>query len=118
MASDNNAITLAVVAILATTVGGLLWIIKFLFNKLIPIIENVTEVTTANTNVTKAADKYLRNRNSVDIKQHAELVKSMEQIPKTMQAIADAQAKAIQDNLPQVKEQHVDVQHVDKVIAK
>lgn len=113
MGADNNAVTLAVVAVLATCVGGLIWIIKFLFNKFIPAIDKLTDMTKANTDATKSADTYLRERNGRDNEKHAELVKATQEIPIKMQEIADAQAEAILTSMKQVKEQHVEHQNID-----
>lgn len=41
--SDSNTVTLAVIGILATTVAGLIWTLKFLFTRLLPIIEKAIQ---------------------------------------------------------------------------
>lgn len=114
----DNAVTLAVVGVLATCVGGLLWIIKFMFNKMVPMMEENIKATIANTEATRSADKYLKERNGRDIEKHEELIKATEAIPVKMQYIADTQAKAIVNNLKQVKEQKVTHQYVDTVAIK
>lgn len=114
----DNAVTLAVVGVLATCVGGLLWIIKFMFNKMVPMMEENIKATIANTEATRSADKYLKERNGRDIEKHEELIKATEAIPVKMQYIADTQAKAIVTNLKQVKEQKVTHQYVDTVAIK
>lgn len=65
-----------------------------------------------NTVATKSSDEYLRQRNGRDIEKHAELIAATKEIPKTMQAIADAQSKAILKAV-NIKNQHVENQNVD-----
>ena len=113
--ADDSAVTLAVVAILASCVGGLLWIIKFMFGQLIPMIEKLNQSTLANTEATKNADKYLRDRNGRDGENHEQLIKATEAIATKMQSIADSQSKALLKTMNQVKEQKVEHQHVDQV---
>lgn len=100
MVADGNAVTLAVVAILATCVAGLMWIIKFMFSKLLPVIdrgavstERLVEVTKQNTKQIKVADDYLRKRNGRDNDMHRELVAAIAEIPKQIiitGAVSDA----------------------------
>lgn len=90
MANDNSsAITLAVVGILATCVTGLLWVIRFLFTKLLPIIdknaastEKLVQVTKQNTRQIKQADDYQRKRNGREAEAHQELIKAISEIPR------------------------------------
>lgn len=89
MEGGNDAVTLAVVGILATCVAGLMWIIKFMFSKLLPVIdrgavstEKLVEVTRANTKQIKVADEYLRRRNGRDNEMHKELIAAIAEIPK------------------------------------
>ena len=118
METGNSAVTLAVVAILATCVGGLLWIIKYMFNKFVPMVEENNKAIMANTEATKNADKYLRERNGNDAEKHEELIKATQDIPVKMQEIADHQAKSLVASLKEVKEQHVSHQQVDKALVK
>jgi len=119
MIYDSNMVSVAVVGVLATCVGGLLWIIKFMFGKLVPTMEQQTKVTNKliaatanNTRATKSADEYLRERNGRDKESHAETLKAIQAIPTTMQQIADNQATAIITAV-KVKEQHIEHQHVE-----
>lgn len=74
MNTAPDYVTIAVVGVLATCVGGLLWIIKFMFNKTVPIVDKLAMATAANTRATKSADKYLRDRNGRDSERHQELL--------------------------------------------
>lgn len=119
----ESAVTLAIVGILGTCVAGLIWVIKTMFSSIIPVVENgnnaiekLVEMTKINTDATKTADKYLRDRNGRDAEMHLELLKATKQIPTTMQEIADKQAEAILTNIKQVNEQTVAYQKVDKVV--
>lgn len=114
----NDSITLAVVAILATCVGGLLWIIKFMFGKLVPIIEDLQKVTLANTKATKSADDYLRQRNGRDNEHHQETMKVIQAIPDKMQKIADIQAKTLEENLRKLPSQNIEHQVVQEQNVK
>lgn len=120
----DATVTLAVVGVLATCVGGLLWVLKFVFSKLLPRFDKGNEVmatlvsaTKTNTEITKNADIYLRQRNGLDDINHAELIKVTKAIPVKMQRIADSQAKALSVSLKKIKEQHVEHAHVDKLTA-
>jgi hypothetical protein len=109
----NEAVMLSALGIVASCVAGLLWVIKFMFNKLVPLIESGNKLIKQNTYTTKNADKYLKERNGRDTEKHAELLKATKAIPNTMQEIADAQSKAILTAV-EVKEQHVEHQHIDR----
>ncbi len=102
--SFDPYIITGVVGILATCVGGLLWIIKFMFQRLVPLIEEGNKATQANTRATKSADTYLRGRNGRDAEFHDELIKEIQTMP---------------DKITQeIKEQHVSAQVVEKAIVK
>lgn len=125
MAANSDAVVLAALAILASAVGALIFIIKFMFNKLLPRIENGNEAiskliiaTKTNTQVTRNADDYLRARNGRDDANHEKLVEATQAIPLKMQQIADAQADALLVSLRQVSEQHVEHQHVEQAIVE
>ena len=118
--ADDSTVTLAVVAILATCVGGLIWVIKTMFERIIPLVENgnkaierLVEMTKINTAATNSADKYLRERNGRDSEKHEELIQVTKQIPDKMQEIADKQATALITNFQKIKEQHVETQTVE-----
>lgn len=95
---DNNSVTLAVVAILATCVAGLLWIIKFMFNRLLPLIEKSTKASVAAQKSSNENTKYLKDRNGRDAEIHERLIKEIQTMPE----------KISQD----VLEQHVERQEV------
>lgn len=115
----NTSVTLAVIAILGSTVGALVYVIKFMFNKVIPMLEQQIKVTgklltatSNNTSATKSADEYLRQRNGRDAEKHQELLEVTKEIPLTLQRIADTQAESIIKAI-KIKEQHVEHQHVE-----
>lgn len=114
----NDGVTLAVVGILATCVGGLLWIIKFMFGRLLPIIEDLQKVTAANTKATKSADDYLRQRNGRDNEHHKETMKVIKAIPDKMQKIADKQAETLAMNLKKLPAQNIQHQTVEQQDVK
>lgn len=116
--NPDSAVTIAVVGVLATCVGGLLWIIKFLFNKLLPRIEEgnlalgkLSKSTDANTKATKSADKYLQERNGRDAEIHEELVTAINAIPAQIIKTAHITAKTLADT---PHDQHIKTQTVDK----
>ena len=111
---SNDTVSLAIVGILATCVGGLLWVIKFIFGKMLPIIEDLVKVTAANTKATKSADEYLRQRNGRDNEHHAEVMKVIGAIPTKMQQIANTQAKTLADNLRKLPAQNIEHQTVEQ----
>lgn len=78
-------------------------------------LNKLSEATVKNTRATQSADTYLKQRNGRDIEKHTELLKATQAIPKTLEHIADAQAKAIIDGVT-LRSQHVEVQHVEKEI--
>lgn len=84
------------------------------YNKVATALNRLTLATQKNTEATKSADVYLRQRNGRDIEKHTELLKATEEIPKTMQKIADEQAVALLQAIQnqEVKEQRVEHQTV------
>jgi len=68
---------LAALAIVSACVALLGWVIKFLFTKILPVLENIVVVTQLNTEVTKSSDTYLRERNGRDIHFHENIMKSL-----------------------------------------
>lgn len=98
----NDAGLLAALGIVSACVAGLIWVIKFMFSKLMPMIEKSNilaeqgiKVGEANTSATKAADSYLRERNGRDAEHHRATLKAINAIPSTLKKIANAQEKAI-----------------------
>jgi len=114
VATDKASI-LAALAILGTCVGALVWMIEYMFTKMLPMIEKNIDATTANTLATKNADKYLQDRNGRDAEAHKETLKAIAVIPTKMQEIADLQATTLVESVKEISEQHVKHQTVDKV---
>lgn len=128
---SESAVLIAALGVVSACVGGLIWIIKFLFEKLLPRIDegnvalsHLAKATDQNTRATKAADAYLRDRNGRDAEHakvslentnrtHKELIAAIAEIPAQIIATADVTAKALH-NLPaqQVKKQEVQTQIV------
>ncbi len=99
---------LAALGIVSACVGGLIWVIKRMFNDILPALNSLTIATKQNTTATKSADTYLKQRNGRDIEKHTELLKATREIPKVMQQIADTQSSAI---ISAVKVQEQTVEH-------
>lgn len=89
---------LAALAIVATSVGGLIWIVKFLLTQFRKTLEANTKALSLNTRATKNADNYLRERNGRDNEFHAQVLKSLEKLP-----------------IQKVKEQRVEHQTIKEV---
>jgi len=73
----ESTVLLAALAIVSACVALLGWVIKFLFTKILPVIENLVKVTELNTEATKSSDTYLRERNGRDIHFHENIMKSL-----------------------------------------
>ncbi len=69
----SEQVILAIVAILATTVGALIWVIKYMFDKILPLLEKMDKSIEKNTRATESNDKYLRERNGRDSKMWVEV---------------------------------------------
>ena len=116
-----------VVSILGLTVGALIWVIKFMFNKLIPRLDKGNEAigklvvaTNKNMGVIKSADTYLRDRNGRDattaqllvdttISTHHETIKAIKSLQDSMSKTAVTTAKTL---LKAPLDQHVEHQDV------
>lgn len=123
------SVILAIVAVLATLVGSLVWVLKFVFEKLLPridegnkiieknshLVEKLGVSTTQNTAATKSADEYLRQRNGRDNEMHAELIKAVQEIPAQIIKTATVTAKAPHET---TVDQHVENQTVEKQVIK
>lgn len=57
---------LAIIGLLATTVSALIWVIKHMFDKLLPVIESLKESVDNNTEQTRENREYLEERNGKD----------------------------------------------------
>ena len=80
----ETTVLLAALAIVSACVAALVWVIKFLFTEILPVIRNnvtITEKlivsTEMNTEATKSSDAYLRERNGRDIHFHENIMKSL-----------------------------------------
>jgi len=78
----ETTVLLAALAIVSACVGALVWVIKHLFTQILPVLNNVVKVTELNTEATKAADAYLRERNGRDIHFHENVMKALVAIQK------------------------------------
>lgn len=74
-------------------------------------LSKLSNSTDKNTQATKSADEYLRERNGRDNEHHGAVLTAINEIPKTMKKIANAQSKAI-INAVSVNEQSVKEQTV------
>lgn len=112
---SSEAPLLAALTIVSACVAVLVWVIKFMFTKILPAMENNNKLTAqanvltkANTKATKSADEYLRERNGRDNEHHKATLKAIEEIPNTLKKIAKDQEKAI------IKAVQVDKQSINK----
>lgn len=85
------------------------------YSQVAKALNQLTKATDNNSKATTSADTYLKQRNGRDIEKHEELLRATQAIPKTLEHIADAQAKAIIEGVA-LRSQHVKVQHVEKEI--
>lgn len=105
----NEAVLLSALGIVGACFAGLIWVIKFQFEKIIPALDGLKNATDNNTEATKSADTYLRERNGRDAKMHVELIASIKEIPKQIIDTADKTAHALMDT---PISQHVEKQEV------
>ena len=94
-ANMDSSSNLAIIAILASCVGALVWVIKHLFAQILPALEGLQRATEGNTAATKSADEYLRQRNGRDMEFHAEVMKSLADIPIQSKKQADIVAREL-----------------------
>jgi len=66
----ETTVLLAALGIVSACVGILGWVIKFLFTKILPVLENVVVAT-------KSSDTYLRERNGRDIHFHTNVMETL-----------------------------------------
>src|ERR1039458_6738853 len=102
---DNSAYTVlavAVVGVLASCVGGLIWVIKTMFNQIIPLIENgnktlikVDASQKANIRATKANTIYLHERNGRDAEFQKENIEAIRAVPQQIIESAKITAKIL-----------------------
>lgn len=91
----DTAVIIAIIGVLSATVGALIWIIKYLFSEFKPLLDSLVKVTEQNTLATKTADTYLRERNGRDNEFHAEVMKSLKDIPIRAEKQANRVAKEL-----------------------
>lgn len=108
----GDAAFIAALGILATCVGGLLWVIKFVFTKLIPAIDHLTDATKRNTLATKSADEYLRQRNGRDNEMHGQVLGALKAIPGEMKKLADSSVEQVGAIVQNISRQTVETQIV------
>src|ERR1039458_7864511 len=122
-----------VVAILGTTVAALIWVIKFMFSKILPLLEHANSniqtnnrLTKSMEKTTKAADEYLRARNGRDAdvakvlldttkKSHDALIKAINAIPTQIVKSANITAKVLSQT---PIDQHIEHQEVKQQVVK
>jgi len=73
----ESTVLLAALTLVSLCVTALVWVIKFLFTKMMPVIEKLVTVTELKTEATKSFDSYLRERNGRDIHFHENIMKSL-----------------------------------------
>lgn len=112
----NDAGLLAALGIVASCVAGLIWVIKRMFSDILPALNGLKKSTDQNTEATKSADTYLRDRNGRDAEHHKAALKAIQAIPKTLKKIAKDQEvaiiKAVKVDKQSVTEQRVEHQTV------
>ena len=125
---SSEAPLLAALTIVSACVAVLVWVIKFMFTKILPAMENNNKLTAqanvltkANTKATKSADEYLRERNGRDNEHHAAVLESIKAIPTAMNKIARDQERAIikavkveKQSVAEQKVEHMTVNKRDK----
>jgi hypothetical protein len=79
---------LAIIGILASTVGALIWVIKYMFDKILPILEGLKTSVELNTIQTKENEEYLKKRNGSDSIRWDENTKAMQNLTDMMRKIA------------------------------
>lgn len=117
----NSPELLAALGIVSACVAGLIWVIKKMFNDILPALNGLKRATEQNTSATKSADTYLRERNGRDNEHHAATLKAINAIPVTLKDIADAQEKAIikavkvdRQSVTEQKVEHQTIKHVEE----
>lgn len=86
MDSSNSAVLLAALGIVSASVAALTWVIRFLFQKILPVLESMKNSLDANTSQTKKTEEAIIN-----------VRKAVDKIPVKLQNVADSQAEALKD---------------------
>jgi len=107
----NETSTIAIIGILGSTVGALIYIIKYLFTTFKPVLDRLVEVTHANTEATKNADAYLQQRNGRDIEFHKDIMAKLQAIPLKAEGAATIVAEELK-NQTEVLRVELDKQNI------
>jgi len=112
----NDAVTLAIVALLGTLIAGAIWVIKYLFGSFKPVLDSLVDSTRANTEATKSADAYLKQRNGRDIEFHTEIMKELRFNSSEIKRVGDLGAERLMEMKKSKKHQPVQVVDEQTVI--
>lgn len=93
--SDSTAPLLAALAIVSACVASLVWTIKYLFSQFKPVLDGLVISAQENTNATRNADQYLRQRNGRDMEFHTEVMIALQDIPVQQAKQAEIVAKEL-----------------------
>lgn len=106
----NEAIILALVAVISLSFGGFIWVIKFQNEKMIPSIDKLSEVIEANTD-------YQKNRDSHRDEMDAELITAVKSIPEQIIKTANKTAATLTETpvSQKVEKQEVKTQVITEV---
>lgn len=77
---NDTAAIIGLISIIATSVGFLIWIAKYLMIQMRKTLDANTKALALNTKATQSADKYLRERNGRDNEFHKEVLKGLKDI--------------------------------------
>lgn len=121
---NDNGVALAAIAIVGTTVGALIWIVKFLMMQMRRSLDKNTSAQLKVVQATESHDRYLKDRNGRDMEVHNELLTQMKENrsifystekrrTQEFEAIMEAIPKTIKKQ--EVANQVVQVAHVDKM---
>jgi len=122
-------VIISIIAILGTTTGALIWIIKHLFEKIYPVLDKLVVATETNTQATISSETYLRQRNGRDIEFHKEMMAKIQAIPtkvdeqtgvlaKELKRVGDLTAERIAQAKESETHQTVVEQNVEHQIIK
>lgn len=96
MDGSSSTVLLAALGIVSTCVLGLIWVIKYLFQKILPVLEGMGENLDANTRqtaTTEAAilkvDTHIAGLNSSHKKMTDRAINSMAKVETSIEAVPD-----------------------------
>lgn len=104
----NDAVMLAALGIVATVCGALIWIIKYLFEKITPVLNTLVDVTKANTEAIRLAE--LKNVNDVEF--HKEIMKELRANSIEIKRVGDLGAERLMEM--KKSKRHQSIQVVDE----